>query len=186
MAAVLAGNWWAWILRGVLAIIFGILTFMLPQTALLTLTLLFAGYAVVEGIINSIAAVSAPKGAQPQRWWILLLEGIVSVAAGFVTILYPGITILVFVTLIGIWAVITGVFEIVAAIRLRKQIEGEWLLVIMGIFSVIFGGVFLFLPVVGALTLAFYIGAYALIFGVLLIALGFKLRNWGKTAVQNP
>lgn len=182
MATTLSSNWWAWVLRGILAIIFGVLTFVVPEATLLTLTMLFAAYAVVEGIVNSIAAVRAPKGAR--RWWVLLVEGIVSVAAGFVAFLYPGVTILVFVTLIGIWAIVTGGFEIAAAIRLRKQIEGEWLLFLSGIFSVIFGAIFLFLPTVGALTMAFYVGAYAIIFGVLLVALGLKLRSWGKQTAQ--
>lgn len=184
MAMVLSRNWWAWVLRGILAIVFGILTFIVPEATLWTLTLLFAAYAVVEGIVNAIAAVRAPQGMR--RWWVLLLEGVASVAAGFVAFLYPGITILVFVTLIGVWAIITGAFEIAAAIRLRKQIKGEWLLVLSGVLSIVFGAIFLFLPTIGALTLAFYVGAYAIIFGIFLVALGFKLRSWGRAAAQNP
>ena len=108
-------------MRGSLAIIFGILTFVVPEATLWTLTLLFAAYAVVEGIVNSIAALRAPKGER--RWWVLLLEGVVSVAAGFIAFLYPGITILVFVTLIGVWAIITGAFEIAAHTSLEYQGE---------------------------------------------------------------
>lgn len=144
------------------------------------MTLLFAAYAVVEGIFNSIIALRAPKGES--RWWVLLLEGIVSVAAGFIAFLYPDITVLVLVILIGVWAILTGAFEIAAAIRLRKYIEGEWLLVVSGILSILFGGIFLFVPDIGALTIAAFVGAYALLFGILLIALGIKLRSRGKQA----
>ena len=174
----LTGNWWIWVVRGILAILFGILAFIFPDSTLYVLTLLFGAYAVVEGIFNSIIALRAPKGAS--RWWILLLEGIVSVAAGFVAFLYPAITILVFVILIGVWAIITGAFEITAAIRLRKYIEGEWLLVLSGILSILFGTIFLFLPEIGALTIVIFVGVYALLFGILLVALGIKLRKWGK------
>lgn len=178
MTAIFTGNWWLWVVRGSLAIIFGILAFVFPDATLYALMLLFAAYAVVEGIFNGIIALRAPKGAS--RWWFLLLEGVVSVAAGFIAFLYPAITILVFVILFGAWAIITGAFEIAAAIRLRKYIEGEWLLVLSGIFSVIVGAIFLFLPEIGALTIAIIVGAYAVIFGILLIALGIKLKSCVK------
>jgi uncharacterized membrane protein HdeD (DUF308 family) len=180
MTVVLAGNWWAWIIRGVLAILFGILALVFPGATLRVLALLFGAYAVVEGIFNGIIALRAPKGES--RWWVLLLEGIISVAAGFIAFLYPDITVLVFVVLLGVWAIITGAFEIAAAIRLRKYIEGEWLLVLSGILSILFGAIFLFVPSIGALTIAVLVGAYALLFGILLVALGIKLRRWGKRA----
>lgn len=184
MTVVLAGNWWAWVIRGVLAVLFGILALVFPGATLGALALLFAAYAVVEGIFNSIIALRAPEGES--RWWVLLLEGVVSVAAGFIAFLYPDITVLVFVILLGVWAIITGAFEIAAAIRLRKHIEGEWLLVLSGILSILFGAIFLFVPNVGALTIAVFVGAYALVFGVLLVALGIKLRKWGKQATNIP
>ena len=155
---------------------------LVPGATLRVLTLLFAAYALVEGIVNCIAALRAPQGER--RWWVLLLEGIVSIIAGIFAFLYPDITILVFVYLIAFWAIITGVFEVTAAIRLRKQIEGEWLLILSGILSIIFGALILFVPIVGALTIAAFIGAYALLFGILLVALGFKLRGWGRQLGQ--
>lgn len=185
MAIVLAGNWWSWVLRGLLAILFGILTFIMPGVTLRVLVLLFAGYAFVEGIVNCIAAVRAPKGAR--RWWVLLLEGSVSVAAGMIAFFNPGISALVLIYLIGAWAIVTGAFEIAAAIRLRKQITGEWLLILSGVLSVLFGALLFFLPGLGALTIALYIGAYAILFGTLMIVLGFRLRRWGANrATVNP
>lgn len=177
------GNWWLWVARGVLAVLFGILAFIFPDATLYALTLLFGAFALVEGIFNSVIALRAPKGAS--RWWLLLLEGVVSIAAGIIAFLYPKITILAFVVLFGAWAIITGAFEIAAAIRLRKYIEGEWLLALSGVFSIVFGAIFLFLPEIGAFTLAFIVGAYALIFGILLVILGFKLKKLKALASEN-
>ena len=170
----LARNWWALVLRGVVAILFGVLTFVMPVVSLAALILLFGAYAIVDGIFNLVAAF---MGRSDQPWWQLALEGIVSIAAGVVTFAMPGVTALVLLWIIGGWAVVTGVLEIAAAIRLRKQITNEWWLVLGGIASVVFGVILFVAPVAGALAVVLWIGAYAIFFGALLVGLGLRLRR---------
>lgn len=172
----LARNWWAVALRGAAAIIFGILTLILPGVTLAVLVLLFGGYALVDGVFNVIAAVRARGGDRP--WWVLVLEGIVSIGAGIVTFVLPGLTAVVLLYVIAAWAIITGVLEIVAAIRLRKRITGEWWLGLSGALSIVFGVLLMIAPAAGALALVLWIGGYAVVFGALLIALAFRLRGW--------
>ena len=173
---VLTRNWGAIALRGVAAIVFGILALVLPRVTLTALVFLFGVYAIVDGILNVVAAV---RGRGTERlWWALLLEGIVSIAAGVIAFAMPGLTALAFVYVIAAWALITGAFEIVAAIRLRKQMIGEWWLVLSGVLSLVFGVLLMLAPGAGALALVLWIGAYAIVFGALLLALAFRLRRW--------
>jgi len=183
-AATLARNWWAIALRGVAGIIFGILAFVMPGMTLAVLVLLFGAYALVDGIFDIIASLSGHSG--PQSWWMLLLEGLVGVAAGLVTFFMPGLTALTLVYVISAWAIITGVLEIVAAVRLRKVITNEWWLALGGVLSIVFGAFIAAAPGAGALALVFWIGAYALIFGVLLVGLGFRLRRRHTRAFDEP
>jgi uncharacterized membrane protein HdeD (DUF308 family) len=183
-ADTLARNWWAIALRGVAGIVFGILAFVMPGVTLAVLVLLFGAYALVDGIFNIIAAITGHTGAQ--SWWMLLLEGLVSVAAGLVTFFMPGLTALTLVYVISAWAIITGVLEIVAAIRLRKVITNEWWLVLGGVLSIVFGVFIAAAPDAGALALVFWIGAYAIVFGALLVALGFRLRRRHTGALDEP
>jgi len=170
-----ARNWWAVALRGIAAIVFGVLTFVLPGITVAALVLLFGAYAIVEGVFNVVAAVRGRRGEEP--WWTLLLEGLVSIAAGVVAFAWPGLTALVLLYVIAAWAVITGVVEIVAAVRLRKEITGEWWLALSGALSVLFGVVLMIAPGAGALALVLWIGAYAIVFGVLLLGLALRLRR---------
>lgn len=174
--ALLARNWWLIALRGLAAIIFGILTFVMPGISLLTLVLLFGSYALVEGVLNLIAAVRGRR--EEDRWWVLLLEGLVSIAAGLVTFAIPGLTVAVLVYVIAAWAVVTGVLEIVAAVRLRHRITGEGWLALSGVASVAFGVLMMIFPGAGAVALVLWIGAYAVVFGALLLGLAFRLRRW--------
>src|SRR5262245_8299463 len=176
MEPLLASNWWALAIRGVVAILFGVLTFFWPAITLAVLALLFCAYAMVAGIFNIVSAIRGGHGHE--RWWVLLLEGVVSLAAAAVTFLWPGITVLAFVYVLGAWAVITGVLEFAAAIRLRKHITGEWLLALAGIASVVFGFLLIFWPFTGAIVVAWWIGAYSIVFGALMLALSFRLREW--------
>jgi uncharacterized membrane protein HdeD (DUF308 family) len=171
----LATNWWALAIRGCLAILFGIVTFVLPAVTLASLVLLFGAYAMVEGVFNIVAAVRGRRSEQP--WWALLIEGLVSIGAGIVTFAMPGLTALVLLYVIAAWAVVTGVFEIIAAIRLRAQIENEWWLGLSGALSIAFGVLMMAFPGAGALAVVLWIGAYALVFGAMLIALAFRLRS---------
>jgi uncharacterized membrane protein HdeD (DUF308 family) len=176
MPVTLARNWWSLVIRGIAAIIFGILTFVWPGITVTALVFLFAGYALVDGVVSLAGAVRAAEAHD--RWGALLLEGIVGIAAAIATILWPGITALSLVFVIAAWAIITGVAEIAAAVRLRKHIHGEWLLALAGILSILFGVLVVAMPIAGALVIAIWIGAYALVFGVTLVALGFRLRSW--------
>jgi uncharacterized membrane protein HdeD (DUF308 family) len=174
----LAGNWWALLIRGIAAVIFGVLTFAAPGISLVTLVLLFGAYAFADGIFAVVMAIRQPSGGVP--WWLLLLEGLMGVGVGVVTWLYPGLTALALLYLVATWALVTGVLEIVLAVRLRKVISGEWLLVLSGIASLALGVALALFPGPGVFALVLWTGAYAVVFGFLLIGLGFKLRSWAK------
>jgi uncharacterized membrane protein HdeD (DUF308 family) len=176
-AELLARNWWAVTLRGVVAIIFGILAFVMPGVTLAALIVLFGAYALVDGVFNVIAAVSGHGGA---RWWTLLVAGLVGIAAGLVTFFMPGLTALTLVYVIAVWAIVIGVLEIVAAVRLRAQITNEWWLGLSGVLSILFGIVVMVAPGAGALAMVLWIGAYAVIYGIALTVLGVQLRGWRR------
>lgn len=167
-------NWWLLVLRGVCAVLFGLLAFIWPGMTLGVLVLLFGAYALADGILALVAAVSGSTGTP---WWVLLLVGLAGVAAATTTFLYPGITAVVLLYLIASWAIVTGVLEIAAAIQLRKEIEGEVWLGLAGLASVLFGAILFMRPGVGALAVVWMIGAYSILFGVLLVALGFHVRS---------
>jgi uncharacterized membrane protein HdeD (DUF308 family) len=171
----LVRNWWVLALRGVFAIIFGVLALIWPGLTLFVLIAMFGAYALVDGIFAVIAGIASY--GRNERWWAVLLEGVAGIILGLLTFFYPGITALVLVYFIAAWALLTGIFEIVAAIRLRKEIEGEWVLALSGIISIIFGVFLVVAPGAGALGLTWLIGAYAIGFGILLIVLAFRLRK---------
>jgi uncharacterized membrane protein HdeD (DUF308 family) len=169
-------NWWLLALRGLVAVVFGVLAFVWPGATLLTLVWLFGVFALVNGILSLILAAKTPKGYP--KVGSLLLGGLLGILAGLLAFVMPGITALGLLILIAAWAIVTGVMEIVAAVRLRKVITNEWLLVLAGIASVAFGFILLFQPGVGALALIWWIGAWAVVFGILLMILAFRMRNW--------
>ena len=177
----LARYWWALVLRGIAAVIFGVLAFVFPAMTLAVLILLFGAYAIVDGVLNLVAAVS---GRTEERWWHLALEGIVSIAAGVVAFAWPRLTLLTLVWLVAGWAIVTGVLEIVAAIRLRKHIDNEWWLALSGVASLILGGLLIAAPIAGAVVMALWIGAYAVLFGALMIGLGIRLRRHRQAGAQ--
>ncbi|HEX6806576.1 MAG TPA: HdeD family acid-resistance protein [Gemmatimonadaceae bacterium] len=169
---------WSWIaLRGLAAVVFGLLTLFDPSISLAALVLVWGAYAFVDGIF---AIVSAVRDRRDEPHWVsLLITGIAGVVAGLITFFVPGITALALLYFIAAWAVITGIAEIVAAVRLRKVMTGEWMLALAGALSVLFG-LFLFVfPGAGALTVVLWIGAYALLFGIMLLVLAFRLRAGG-------
>lgn len=168
-----AGNWWTLALRGLAAVVFGILAFIWPGVTVTILVLFFGAYALWDGIFALIGAFRA----EGDRRWPLALEGLVGIAAGLFALFWPGPAALALLYVIGAWAVITGVFEIIAAIRLRKEIEGEWLLLISGVLSILFGVMLFVWPAAGALAVTWMIASYAILFGILLIVLGLRLRT---------
>ena len=179
MLHTLTANWWALALRGLVAVLFGLLTFFLPGITLVTLLLLFGAYALVDGVFNVIAFFRVAS-----HQWALLVEGVVGIIAGVLTFAWPAITTIALLYLIAFWAILTGIFEIVAGIRLRKSMANEWLLVMMGVLSLLFGLLILFAPGTGALAIVLWIGAYALVFGVFLLALAFRLRGHRRLIAQ--
>lgn len=180
MLIVYTSSWWALVLRGVAAIAFGVLAFAWPQITVTALVFLWGAYALVDGAFAIAAGIKSH--GESNRWWVLLLEGILSVAAGLVAFFIPGITALVLLIVIAAWAIVTGAFEIAAAIQLRKYIKGEWLLALAGVASILFGVALLFNPAAGALALVWLIGAYAIVFGVLMIVLGLRLHSMVRSA----
>jgi uncharacterized membrane protein HdeD (DUF308 family) len=171
-------------LRGLIAIIFGVLAFALPGMTLLTLVILFGAYAIVNGIVALIHAFSAPKGYP--RFGALIFTGLISLAAGVLAFIWPGITALSLVLLIAAWAIVNGISEIATAVRLRRVIAHEWLLALAGVLSVLLGIVMLLQPGVGALALVWWIGAFAIAFGVLLVALALRVRRVGAVGQFEP
>jgi len=171
----LAKHWWVLLLRGILAILFGIFAYAWPGLTLLTLIIIYATYALVDGIMALFAALTHHPGAGRAGW--LALIGVLSVAFGLITFFWPGETALVLMLLIGVWAVARGIFEIVAAIQLRKQISDEWFWILSGIVSILFGALFLVHPGAGAVALVWIIATYAIIYGGFLVAFSFRLKK---------
>jgi uncharacterized membrane protein HdeD (DUF308 family) len=172
---------WGWIeLRGVVAVIFGILALLWPGVTLAALVILWGAYALADGVFSLIAAFKVRDRGRP--FWSLLIVGLLGIAAGIVTFLWPGMTALILLMFIAAWAFVMGIFQIVAAIRLRKEIENEWLLGLSGALSVIFGVLMFLQPGAGALAVVWIIGAYSILFGILLIVLGLRLRRHGGGA----
>ena len=173
MLNALTTNWWAWLIRGILAIIFGVIAFTQPTTTALALVYVFGIYAIAEGILNIWAALS---GKADSRFWYIIW-GLISIIAGIIAFANPILTGLTLVIVIGAWAIVTGIFEIIAGIKLRDEIEGEFWLILAGILSVIFGILIWRNVAVGALTIVWLIGIYAILFGITLIALAFKVKG---------
>lgn len=178
LSNIFSQNWWVLLVRGLAAIVFGVLAWLLPGISLATLVLFFGAYALLDGILGVWHAIAGRK--VHEDWWVLLLWGLVGIGVGILTFLAPGVTALVLLFYIAIWAIAKGVLEIVAAIRLRSEIQNEWLLILGGLLSVVFGILLMVQPGAGALTLLWLIATYAIIFGVVLIVLAFRVRAFGK------
>lgn len=176
MVRTLSQNWWLVVLRGVLAVLFGLLAFIWPGITWLTLVVLFGIYAIVDGLVAIGTGLARTR--ESSRWWTFLLEGLINIGAGVAALIWPGVATLVILYVIATWAVFTGILEIVAAIRLRHEITNEWMLALGGVISIAVGVVLFFQPAAGSLAIIWIIGSYALIFGILLVILGFRLRNW--------
>jgi uncharacterized membrane protein HdeD (DUF308 family) len=172
--------WWTLLLRGLVAILFGILAFIWPGVTLSALVLLFGAYALVDGLAAIVVGIR--DYGERQRWWATLLGGLVSVGAGVVTFLMPGLTALALLSVIAFWAIFRGVLDIVAAIRLRHVIEGEWLLGLCGVLSIAFGVMMVLFPGAGALAVIWWIAAFALLLGLMLVTLAFKLKRFARPA----
>ena len=180
LAAILKRGWWRLLVRGLVAIAFGLFTWVRPGISLAALVLVFGIYCTADGILGIWTAIAGRE--DNVYWWVMLFAGIVGVAVGLVTFAAPGLTAVALLVYIAIWAIVKGVLEIATAIRLRKEIQGEWLLVVGGAASVAFGTLLLARPGAGALAVLWLIAAYAVVFGVLLVVLAFKARRFVKEA----
>lgn len=183
LSEVLAESWWAVGLRGLIGIAFGLICLLVPAAAILALILLFSAYMLVDGVLAIASGIKAARNGE--RWGLLILEGVVDLAAGAVAFLWPEITTVVFVILIAVWAIISGGLMLGAAFRLKLDHGRGWL-ALGGVASVIFGIVLLVAPVVGAVVLTWWIGAYAIVFGVLLLILSFKLYEKKEERAAKP
>jgi len=172
----LARKWWVLLVRGLIALAFAILTFMRPGITLASLVLLFGFFSLADGVLGVWAALSH----RTRDRWMLLLGGLVGIAMGILTLVAPRVTAFALLVYIAFWAIATGVLEIIVALKLRKEIEGEWLLVLAGVLSVGFGLALITRPGAGALAVAWLIAIYATIFGIVLIALSFKVKSFGR------
>ncbi len=174
MSALLAQNWWAVALRGVFAILFGLIALFSPGATLLSLVLFFSAYMLADGIFGIVSAVRAAQ--RHERWGLLVLEGAANIFVGILAFVWPGLTVLAFVMMLAIWSIITGILMVVSAFRLTKAHGRVWL-VLGGTVSVLFGVLLIIAPLVGAVVLTWWLGAYAIAFGVALLILGFRLKG---------
>jgi uncharacterized membrane protein HdeD (DUF308 family) len=179
----LARNWSLILLRGICAILFGIMAFAWPGATLMVLVTLYGVYAAIDGGLAIAAAFRG--GTVMPRWWLVLV-GIISLGAAIAAFAYPGMTAMLLVMFIGAWGVARGVFEIIGAIQIRKEIEGEWILILHGVVSIIFGLLLLLRPGEGALALIWLIASYAIFVGLLLVMLAFKLKKHAPKAEAAP
>jgi len=169
--------WWVVALRGLIGIIFGILAFIWPGITLVVLIAFFGAYMFVDGVFALVQAIRLRH--ERERWPMLLLEGILGIAVGLITYFWPGLTAIAWLYTIAAWAIITGVLEIVTAVRFRKIVQGEFLLILTGLISILLGVVLALMPLAGLLAWVYLIGAYAIVFGALLIGFAFRLRGMG-------
>ncbi|MEA2904384.1 MAG: hypothetical protein QOI12_1771 [Alphaproteobacteria bacterium] len=182
--AILVRNWWLIALRGVLGVIFGLVALVVPLATILALVLLFSAYMIVDGAFSIAAAVRARHS---DRWGLLALQGVASIAAGVLAFFWPGITVLAFVLLIAAWSVVMGCLMFAAAFRIDGS-HGRWWLALTAAAALIFGILAIVAPLAGAVVLTWWIGAFSLVFGILLIVLAFRLRSRGNDgpAVTRP
>jgi len=172
----LASNWGWVVARGVAGIIFGVLALAWPGATFMTLLMFFAVFVFFEWVANVLSAVSGGRSEEPM-WGTLLIEGLLSIALAVLAVLAPARMAVAVVWTIGLWAMITGALRIGAAGRLRRMIEHEWLLALSGLAAIAFGGLLLFRPMLGAIAMLWWLGAYEIVFGITMLAVGFRLRS---------
>ena len=179
MASELARNWWLLALRGMLGILFGIGAFVWPGATLAALILVFGAYVFVDGIFAVVAGIGMRR--QLSLWWLVVLEGVAGIILGLLTFRSPDITALILLSFIAAWSIVTGIFEIATALRLRKVIANEWLLILSGVVSIIFGILLIAQPSAGAISIVWLLGAYTLLFGILMLMLALRVRGMRDT-----
>ena len=171
-------NWWMYLVRGLLAVTFGILAIISPASTELALVLLFGAYALMDGAFAVAAGIASYRHFD--RWWAVLLEGVTGIVIGLLTFFWPTITELALLYFIAAWAIITGIFEIAAAIEFRHVISGEWAMILGGLLSILFGILLFVFPGAGAVSIIWLIGIYAIAFGIMEMIFAFRLRSLGN------
>jgi uncharacterized membrane protein HdeD (DUF308 family) len=174
-AQTLVLNWWLFTLRGVLGIIFGCVALIFPGPTILSLVIFFSAYMLVDGVLGIISAVRAIRRKE-DRWGLLIFEGLCNIAVGIAAFLWPGLTVVAFMWLIAAWAIVTGGLMTAAGFRLNID-HGRWWLILGGLLSLTFGVLLIITPLIGAIVLTWWLGAYAILFGVALVIFSFKLRS---------
>jgi uncharacterized membrane protein HdeD (DUF308 family) len=184
MTSIFGRTWWGLVLRGLLSILFGIAVFVWPGATILALIALFGAFFLVDGILALVNAFRVRAGHE--RWWALLLEGLVGIAIGLITLFMPDVTTVALLYLIAAWAIVTGILQIIGAIRFADVIDNEWLLALGGLASVVFGVLMAIWPTAGATALLWLIGAYAIVFGILMVIAGLRARAATDTPTMQP
>ncbi|TWI34452.1 HdeD family acid-resistance protein [Paracoccus sulfuroxidans] len=175
LVRVMAENWWVPLLRGIAAILFGLLALIWPGLTVYVLLVAFGVYAIIDGVMAIVIAFR--RRSSDDNWWAWLIEGLLSIVIGVMALFWPEATALALIIWMAAWAIVAGVFRIVAAIRLRREIEGEWMLVLSGLLSILWGGLMLYLPAAGLLSIAWLIGVFAIAIGLTMVSLAFRLRG---------
>lgn len=170
-------HWWALLIRGIIAILFGICCFLLTGATIVALVYLIGAFFIIDGVFMLVGAARSSSASSPSSWWWLIIGGIVGIAAGILTFVWPGITAFTLAIFVGAWALVTGVFELIMAIRLRKTLPNDWLWILNGVLSIILGVLVFLYPGAGLVALVYLLGFYALIAGFTMLALAFKLRR---------
>ncbi len=178
-------KWWTFLVRGMIAILFGVMAFTWPDQTKLALVLVFGAFVLIDGVITVSAGIAFHDYFK--RWWALVLEGVSGILIGVVTFFWPNITAIALLYFIAVWAIVTGIFKIVAAIELRNVIKGEWAMILSGLLSALFGTLLIVFPAAGAVSLVWLFGFYALIFGTSESILAFRLQSLGRNfkAIQD-
>jgi uncharacterized membrane protein HdeD (DUF308 family) len=178
MFSIFTKNWWVFALRGLFALVFGVLALVWPEITLISLVTMFGVFVLLDGILDLVAGFASTS--TNKRWWVMILEGLLDIGVAMLTFFWPNITAVVLLYLIAAWSVIMGIMEIIAAIQIRKEIEDEWRMILSGAISVLFGIVLFIYPGASAISMVWLIGVFAIFFGVLLILLAFRLRKLGR------
>lgn len=175
LVRVMANHWWVPLLRGIAAILFGLLALVWPGLTVYVLLVAFGVYAVIDGVMAII--ISFRRRSFDENWWAWLVEGLLSLIIGVMAMAWPKTAALALIIWMAAWAIVAGVFRIVEAIRLRREIDGEWMLILSGLLSVLWGALMIYLPAAGLLSIAWLIGSFAIAIGVTMIVLAFRLRR---------
>ncbi len=175
----LSQHWWVVLLRGVLAILFGVMAWAWPGVTLAVLVLIWGAYALTDGIFEVLAGIRG-------KWGSLVVLGLLGIAAGVVAFVWPGITAITLIWVFAFWAIVAGILQVSAAIRLRREVRGEWLWIVSGAFTVLLGVLLLLNPGAGALSITWLIGSLAVAWGILLVVLAFKLKRLGTSLRIGP